>query len=123
MLGINLTERHGEDHESMTELEDQFRELDEKLAGLQRDRAVLAAKEEEKATRRSVLVEELTKAGVNVDDLPGEQQRLEAEAVAEYAEAEKEVGEFERKLGQVRELQQGLNVIEPEIDDGLDLEG
>jgi len=107
----------------MADLEDQFRELDERLAGLQRDRAVLVAKEEEKAQRRSILVEELTAAGVNVGNLPGERQRLEAEAKAEYAAAEEEVRDFERQLGQVKELQQGLNAPEQETDDTVDLEG
>jgi len=107
----------------MSDLEMQFRELDEKLTGLQRDRAVLAAKEEEKECRRAVLIQELTAAGVNVDDLPGEQTRLEAEAEAEYHKAEVDVKDFERLLGKVKDLQQGLTTPDPTDDGTLDLEG
>lgn len=77
---------------------DEYANLTEKLNRLRERRAVLEARETDKATERQSLAEGLRAQGVNLDDPDKEIERLEKETAEELIDAKARVDQFEREL-------------------------
>jgi chromosome segregation ATPase len=81
--------------------EHEFSQLTERLQRGREKLAVLKAREQEKAQERNELMTELKGAGIDLENLEGERERLEKEIQADYDKAEALVSDFEQKLEQV----------------------
>jgi len=75
-----------------------YLELGERINRLNERRAVLEAREKEKAKAREALTQELKAAGINTDQPEQEAERLEREIQDELQQAKARVDQFEREL-------------------------
>lgn len=80
--------------------------LTERLNKLRERRAVLTAKEEEKAKLREALTTELKAKGIDTDHPEEEAARLEREAEEELRQAISRIDQFERELEEASEPNQ-----------------
>jgi len=79
-------------------IQDLYKNLGTKLEGLNQKRAVLVDREAQKTLERDSLIRELTNAGININDLPGEKLRLGTEIKDAFRTAEYSVAQFEKEL-------------------------
>lgn len=86
------------------DLEKEYAELEGRLVKAREQLAVFKAREEEKKKRRVVLLEQLVTEGVNIDDLKGEEERLQKEVREQLKEAAGAVDRFEAELGDRTEV-------------------
>jgi len=84
----------------MTDLsiEEEYAQLEGRLVQARERLAVLNAREEEKKQRREALLKQLSIEGVDIDDLEGEEKRIQKEVGEELKEAEGAVDRFEAEL-------------------------
>jgi len=80
------------------DLEKEYAELEGRMVKAREQLAVFKAREDEKKQRRSTLLEQLAAEGVDVDDLEGEEARLQKEVREQMEEARGAVGRFEDQL-------------------------
>jgi len=82
----------------VNDLEQEYADLEGRLVKARESLAVLNAREDEKKKRRAVLLDQLIAEGVDVDDLEGEEERLQKEVREQLEEANGAVGRFEVEL-------------------------
>jgi hypothetical protein len=78
--------------------EEEYIALNQRLASLGRQHAVLTAQEEEKTARREELIKALTAAGIDVNRPEEEKARLQSEVDQALKKAKEELDLFEKQL-------------------------
>jgi len=89
-----------------------YLDLTKRITSLDRRRAVLESQEQDRKRLRDELLEKLKDAGLNLEDIPGEIQRLEKLVDNDFKAHQVNVDEFEKKL---QELEAGpsTEVVKP----------
>lgn len=85
----------------MTNEQQEFVDLTDRLSSLKERWAVVKAREEEKQKERERLLEELRILGVDTNNLDGEEKRLESEIQEWLKKAKQSVDTFEQQLNAV----------------------
>jgi P2-related tail formation protein len=94
-----------------------FIALKEQLAELKQRHAVLEAKRTERESERNELLTSLREAGIDVENLEAEADRLRSEISQAFVEAESSVSLFSTQISEA-EIAMGTKTVEPEIDVG-----